>query len=436
VESLKLAGQQAVQQSAYNEAMSHFTTALDLIPSLPDTPERAREELTLQLALGAALLVTKGHRSPEAQRAYIRARELCEAVGETRQFFPALWGLCRIYSNRGDVQKGVELAEELMSVAVKKQDPVLLLVGHRGLGVSLSHLGETARAKPHLEQSIALYEPEQHRHLVFQAGGIDIKVHSLTTLVPILWLHGYPDQALERSEEVLTLARGLSHPYSLAHALAYGATVHQYRGEIEAAQERTEALMALAREQEFPSRLADGTAQRGWVLAEQGREAEGIVQMREGLEAQRRTNMMLRPYLSILLAEAYRKVGQIEEGLNALAEELDTVNRTGGRLWEAELYRGKGELLLAREGKNQKAKGKKEAVSEAESCFSQAIDIARSQSAKSLELRATISLSRLWQKQGKKQEARQLLAEIYGWFTEGFDTADLKEANVLLEELS
>ncbi len=264
-----------MQQSAYTEAISHFTTALELLHTLPDTPERAREELTLQLALGAALVVTKGHRSPEAERAYIRARELCEAIGETRQFFPVLWGLYRIYTNRGDVRKGVELSEQIMSVAVKTQDPVLLLVGHRALGVSLTHLGETTRAKPHLEQSVALYKPELHRSLVFQAGGIDVKVHSLTSLAHILWLHGYPDQALERSEEVLPLARGLSHPYSLAHGLAYGAVVHQYRGEIEAAQEWTEALMALAKEQEFPSRLADGTSQRGWVLAEQGRVAEG-----------------------------------------------------------------------------------------------------------------------------------------------------------------
>lgn len=158
--------------------------------------------------------------------------------------------------------------------------------------------------------------------------------------------------------------------------------------------------------------------------------------MREGLEAQGRANMVLRPYMSILLAKAYKKVGQIEEGLNTLAEELDTVNNTGAYLWEADLYRGRGELLLVQEGKNQRAKDHNENVSEAEVCFQKALEIARSQRAKSLELRAVSSLSRLWQNQGKIEEARQMLAEIYGWFTEGFDTADLKEAKALLEELS
>ncbi len=428
IEYLKLAGQQAVQQSAYDEAVSHFTTALELLHTLPDTPERAREELTLQVGLGDPLVITKGHRSPEPERVYIRARELCGVVGDTSQLAPMLWGLVRVYSNRGDVRTSYELAEQLMSLAGKGQDPELLMVGHRALGVMLVFLGEAVQAQPHLEQSIVLYKPEQHRSLVFQYGGMDAKVQCLTALAHILWLFGYPDQALERAEEVLTFARGLSHPYSLGFALAYGARLRQYRGEIEAAQEWTEALMALANEQGFSNRLAEATANRGWVLAAQGQLGEGIVQMREGLDAQRGiANMLWRPYSYTLLAEAYRQVGQVEEGLKTLAEELNSVSRSGGRLWEAELYRVKGKLLLQSEVSR---------MSEAEACFRQAIDIARRQSAKSLELRAVMSLSRLWQKHGKKEEARQMLAEIYGWFTEGFDTADLKEVKTLLEELS
>ena len=301
-------------------------------------------------------------------------------------------------------------------------------MGHRALGVMLLFLGEAVQAQPHLEQGISLYKPEQHRSLVFHYGGIEVKVQCLTHLAHTLWLLGYPDQALERAEEGLTLARGLSHPYSLGHALMYGARVRQYRGEIEAAKEWTEATMALANEQGFSNRLADSTAQRGWVLAVQGQLAEGIVQMREGLDAQRGiANMVSRPYSSTLLAEIYGKVGEVEEGLKTLAEELNTVSRTGGHLWDAELYRLKGELLL---------QSKVSRMSEAEACFRQAIDISRRQCAKSLELRAVMRLSRLRQGHGKKEEARQMLAEIYGWFTEGFDTADLKEAKALLEELS
>jgi len=210
--------------------------------------------------------------------------------------------------------------------------------------------------------------------------------------------------------------------------MAYAARLHQYRGEIQAAQELTEGLMVLAKEQGFPIRLADGTSIRGWVVAAQGQGGEGIVQMREGLDAQRGTaNVLWRPYSSILLAEAYRQAGQVEEGLNTVTEEMDMANRTGSRLWEAELYRVKGEMLL---------QSKVPRMSEAKECFRQAIDIARKQRSKSLELRAVMSLSRLWQGKGKIEEARQMMAEIYGWFTEGFDTADLKEAKALLEELS
>ncbi len=395
---------------------------------MTDTPERAREELTLQIALGVPLTAMKGHGDPEAERIYIRAHELCEAVGETAQLFPVLWGLSRIYSNRGDVRKGYKLAEQIMSIAVKGQDPELLLVGHRGLGVNLLFLAEAAIAQPYLEQGIALYKPEQHGSLVFVYGGIDPKVQCLTHLAHTLWLLGYPDQARERSEEVLTFGRGLSHPYSLGHAMAYAARLHQYRGEIQAAQELTEGLIVLAKEQGFPIRLADGNSIRGWVVAAQGQVGEGIVQMREGLAARRGTaNVLWRPYSSILLAEAYRQAGQVEEGLNTVTEEMDMANRTGSRLWEAELYRVKGEMLL---------QSKVPRMSEAKECFRQAIDIARKQRSKSLELRAVMSLSRLWQGQGKIEEARQMMAEIYGWFTEGFDTADLKEAKALLEELS
>jgi predicted ATPase len=243
-----------------------------------------------------------------------------------------------------------------------------------------------------------------------------------------IWVLGYPDQALQSIHEALTLTQEFSHPFSLALALMMAAVVKQFLREAQLVQERAEALIALSTEQGFPYWFATGTILRGWALAAQGEGAEGIAQIHQGLVAHRATGAELhRPYFLSLLAEADGKAGQIEEGLTVLNEALDTVKKTEERNWEAELYRRKGELLLMQEG--QKA-------GEAEECFRQAFEIARRQQAKSLELRAAMSLSRLWQQQGKQEVAHQLLADIYGWFTEGFDTADLQEAKFLLDELA
>jgi tetratricopeptide (TPR) repeat protein len=434
VEYLKLAGQQAVQQSAYNEAVSYFTAALELLYTLPDTPERAREELTLQIALGLPLVNTKGNRDPAVKRLYTRARELFEVVGETSQLFPMLYGLWRVYNVIGDLRAAREMAEQVLSLAQKEPDSRLLSEGHGMMGGCLVWLGEVTQARTHLEQSIALYKPEQHRSRVVAH---DVKVYCLTHLAHTLWLLGYPDQALKRVEEALTFARGLSHPSSLAHALQWGAQIHRYRGEIQACRECTEVLILLCSEQGFLPRLGYGILQQACVLVAEGRVAEGIAQMRKGLEAERPSvSVPLVSYIYAALADAYKKVGQVEDGLKILAMELDAAKSSGGHLWEAELYRGKGELLLAQEGKDQEANDKDENVSEAEACFHKGLEVSRSQNAKSLELRAAMSLGRLWQKQGKKGEAHKLLAEIYGWFTEGSDTADLKEAKELLEGLS
>jgi predicted ATPase len=240
-------------------------------------------------------------------------------------------------------------------------------------------------------------------------------------------LLGYPEQAVQRSHEALTLAQNLSHPFSLAFALVQGATLHRFRGEGQAAREHEEAMMALAREQGFQRWEAWGTSLGGWALVEQGQAAEGIIQIRQGLAAWQTAGQELgRPSFLAMLAEACGQARQTEEGLAVLAEALAVVEKTGQRDWEAELHRLKGVLLLAR------------AIPEAqpvEACFQQALAVARHQQAKSLELRAAMSLSRLWQHQGQRAAAYELLAPMYGWFTEGFDTADLQEARALLEEL-
>jgi predicted ATPase len=420
------AGERGIGRSAYVEAMSHLTRGLELLKTLPDSPERAELELVLQTILGPALIAIKGFAAPEVEKAYTRARELCQHAGETPQLFPVLWGLYVFYLIRAELQTARGVAEQFLNLAQSLQDLAALVVAHRSVGVTLFYIGEFTSAREHLEQGIALYDSQQHHSYTFLYG-FNPKVVCLTHVACTLWHLGYPDYALKRSNEALTLARELSHPLSLALALSQTAMFHQFCREGEATQERAEAAITLSTEQGFLYWLAMGTILRGRVLAEQGQGEKGVIQMRQGLAAYRATGAELaRPYFLALLAEAYGKGGQAEEGLTVLSEALTAVHKTGERWWEAELYRLKGELLLALSKENQ---------AEVEACFCQAIDIARHQSAKSLELRAVMSLSRLWQKQGKQEEARQVLAEIYGWFTEGFDTADLQEAKTLLEEL-
>jgi predicted ATPase len=274
---------------------------------------------------------------------------------------------------------------------------------------------------------MALYDAQQHHALAFRYG-IDPGVFFLSYAARPLWLLGFPDQARASIREALILARTLVHPFSLAFALHWAATTHQLRREAPASQEQAEVSMAFSREQGFAQWVPGGTILRGWALTEQGQMEEGIAQMRQGMTAWQATGAEVdRPYYLALLAEVYGKAGQAEAGLHILAEALAVMDAIEERYCEAELYRLKGELLLGRAAEHHV---------EAETCFHQALDVARRQQAKSWELRAAISLSRLWQRQGKRAEARELLAPIYGWFTEGFDTADLQEAKVLLEELS
>jgi predicted ATPase/class 3 adenylate cyclase len=445
------AGQRALERSAHAEAIAHLTTGLALLTSLPETPERTRRDLVLHITLGTALIATRGYAAPEVEQAYARARELVQQVGETPELFPVLFGLRLFYQQRAEFQTARELEEKLFSLAQCVQDPTLLLISHQALGTTSYWLGELAQARAHLEQGIALYDPQQHRSLTF--GAIQHPaVTCLAFVARALWMSGLPDQALQQSHKALTLAQELAHPFSLAYALGCAAVLHQLRREGQAAQTRAEAAMALAREQGFALWWAMGTILQGWALAAQGQPVDGVAQIRQGLAAYQATGTAVaQSYLLALLAEAYGDLGQAETGLTVVAEALATVETTGERFYEAELYRLRGELLLKQAGGEWSSKnfptepsravdvgaGLKPAPTEAgETCFHQALYIARRQQAKSWELRTAISLSRLWRQQGKRDEARQLLAEIYGWFTEGFDTADLQEAEALLEALA
>ena len=428
VHYLQYAGENALRRSAYQEAITHLTTGLEVLATLPETPMRAQQELDLQIALGPALAATKGFGTPEVEQIYARAHELCQQVGETPQLFPVLWGLWIFYYNRAEYQTARELGEQLLRLAQHVLDPALLLQAHHALGPTLFSLGELAPAQGHLEQGRALYDPQQHRSHAFLYGGHDPGICCRAQAALVLWCLGYPDQALQRSHEALTLAQELSHPHSLVLALYFAAALHEFRREGQAAQERAKATMALSHHQGFAPFLARGAVLRGWALAIQGQRVEGVAEIRQALAAYRAMGAeQERPHHLALLAEAYGKAGQAEEGLRVLAEALAAVDQTGERWWEAELHRLKGELLLLQSADQH---------AEAEACFHHALAIAHRQQAKSLELRAAMSLGRLWQQQGKRMEAHALLAPIYGWFTEGFDTADLQEARALLAVLA
>jgi predicted ATPase len=433
VQYLHHAGENAVRRSANGEAITHLTTALALLNTLPDTHARAHQELTLQVALGVPLQAIRGFASPEVKAVYTRARELCHQVGETHQLFPVLFGLRRFYDVRGEYLAARGLAEQLLGLAQREHDPALLAEAHWALGSTLFSLGEFGAARVHLEQSLTLYDTQRHHAPEFFYGGTERGVVGLSFVALVLWHLGYPDQARQKSAAAQTLAQEVSHPFSVAGVRALTAMTHQLRRERALTQEWAEAALALAREHGFPLWVAHGTVLRGWALAEQGQGKEGSAQIRQGLAAYRATGAeWVRSFILLLLAEACGKAGQAEEGLVTLAEALTVADKTEERFYEAELYRLKGELML-----QAKVQGLKSQVGEdAETCFQKAIEIARRQQAKSLELRAVMSLSRLWHPQGKSAEAHKLLFEIYGWFTEGFDTKDLQEAKVLLEELS
>jgi DNA-binding winged helix-turn-helix (wHTH) protein/predicted ATPase len=426
VQYLRYAGENAWRRSAYQEAVTHLTQGLELLPNLPDAAERTQQELDLQMILGPSLMATKGHGDPDVEHAYTRARTLCQQIGETPQRFPVLWGLWRFYNVREALQTARELGEELLSLAQRENDPIRLPVAHQALGHTLFFLGALGSARTHLEQGIALADPSQHRALAVSYG-IAPGVMSLTHAAWALWMLGYPDQALERSQEACALTLELGHPQSLAYALFTKAILHVYRREADADNALADTVVTLATEQGFALWVAVGTALKGWARVAREHSTEGLEQLREGsTDALATGAALLRVTFLTVLAEAYGRMGQIDEGLCTLAEALAAVEEGGQRPHEAELHRLQGELLQRQANPD---------APQAEACFHQSLAVARRQQARSWELRAATSLSGLWQQQGKRDEARKLLAEIYGWFTEGFDTADLKDAKALLEQL-
>jgi predicted ATPase len=421
------AGQRAIERSAHTEAISHLTKGLELLKTLPETPQRLQREVDMHITLGASLLATKGYAASAVGKMYTYARQLCEQLEDPQRLFPVLRGLWNYYNVRAEYQTAQTLGEQLLALAQHIQDPAMLVAAHRALGATLFYLGAVNTAHTHCTQGMTLYAPQQHRAAAFLYGD-DAGVICHRYAAWALWYLGYPEQGLARNQEAVTLAQQSAHPFSLGFALSGSAVFHQFRLEMQAVQEHAEAAMRLAKEQRFPYWMAFGAMLCGWVLVCQGQTREGIEQMHQSMQAFRATGAELgRPYFLALLAEAYGTVGESAAGLAVLMEALTLADTTGERWYESEIYRLKGALLVQQNLDNQV---------EAERCFHQAMVIAQNQQAKSLELRTATSLARFWQQQGKRQEAHDLLVPVYHWFTEGFDTADLKDAKALLDELA
>ncbi|ETX03498.1 MAG: hypothetical protein ETSY1_47050 (plasmid) [Candidatus Entotheonella factor] len=416
------AGLHAVERAAHVEASRHLTTGLELLATLPDTPEHAQQELDLLLTYLPVLAATQGAATPERERLLRRAYTLCQQLEASEQVFGVLVGLCSFHHMREEIQTAREWAEACLQVAQGQSGSTLLLSAHFLLGSTLYSLGDFALSLDHLEQGIALYDPKQHANPKSTFGLRNCGESCLSYAAWCLRLMGYPEQALVRTQEALVLARQLTHPYSLAWALLSAIFFHESQREIQAVRERAEEFLALVTEYGFTSFTGHAWFWQGWALGMTG-QAEGLDLIHQGLAAIQSTGSKLgRRMYAGYLSDVHRQLGQVDEGLRVLAE----VQPEHDDHWSGMWYRHRGELLMLA-GEQQ--------TEEAERCLQQALAIMHAYQTKWWELQTAKSLSRLWQQQGKHQAAYNLLAPIYNWFTEGFDTADLQEAKALLNEL-
>jgi class 3 adenylate cyclase/predicted ATPase len=419
------AGRRSAARSAMAEAAAQLQKGLDQLALLPDNRQRQRQELEFWSALGAVFRYVKGQGTPEMGHAFSRARELWEQLGSPSEFLHVPYGQSRHHMYRGEFDLAQRLDEDLLRLSRQRNDSAGLVLGHDCYGRDLLLAGKFALSRLHLEEVLALYDPISHRSLLHQTGSHPRAV-SRGQLGIALFCLGFPDQALAQSNAGITEALTLAHPPSLAASLAQGCRLLSLGGDNAALDERAGQLIAVATEQGFPLYRALGTIYRGWGKARTGDVAEGISLLRSGSSAYSATGAETRiSYLIALLAKACEIAGQVEEALSLLDNSLQIAERIGERWFAAELYRHKGQLML-RQGNS----------GAAEELYRQARTIAKEQEAKLWELRAAVSLARLGRDQGRRSEAHDLLAAVYGWFTEGFDTPDLKDAKALLDELS
>jgi predicted ATPase len=407
------------------EAAAQFQKGLDQSALLPDSPERQQQDLEFYSALGAVLQAVKGFAAQETGRAYARARELWQRLGSPTEFLAIPYGQSRYHIYRGELDLALHLDEDLLRLSHQRHDSLGLVLGHTSSGRNLMLAGRFALSRSSLEAGLALYDPIAHHSLVDQTG-TDPQVVLEGYLGIVLLCLGFPDQALARSREAIAEGRRLAHQPSLASSLLLGAILLSLSGDNAALSEAADQLIAVTTEQGFAFFRAMGTTYRGWVKVKKGEAAEGISLLRGGLAAYRATAAeMWVAYFVALLAGACEIVGRIDEAATLLDDALQVAEGTGERWFAAELNRHKGQLLL-RQGYSNAA----------EDLYRKALSIAEEQGGKLWELRAATSLARLRLDQGCHTDARDLLAPVYGWFTEGFDTPDLKEAKALLDELN
>ncbi|MGH7932008.1 MAG: hypothetical protein ACREQN_02455, partial [Candidatus Binataceae bacterium] len=424
IEYLRRAGAQARQRSSHSEAVDYLTTGLRLLSGIRDERERVRLELGLQIGLAQSLAVIKGYN--EAESALNRALELGSQARDVDQLLISVLYLLRtLYLTRGESRKALETSRELLVLAERERSPDSLVIAHYSVGQISMFRGELLSARDHLERAntIAASAPLGSTLTV---AAENPRILILSPLSWVLSLLGYADQGRERGRESLTVTHGSSHLYWLSWSHMFQAYLGQFLRDMPLAQEHADPAVEIASENGFSQWAAWSFVPRGWTLVVGGHVEEGLAEIRRGFARLKTMRSGMFVLLRSVLADACARSGRVHDGLSEVAEAINAADSSGERLCEAELHRVKGALLLMRDEANR---------DQAESCFRKAIDVARGQGAKLWELRATTSLARLLANGGQRDEARRSLAELYHWFTEGFDTADLKEAQALLAEL-
>ena len=424
------AGEKAVACSANLEAIDHFRKALDLLQMLPDVSARTHQELQILIALAVPLTATSGYGAEEVEHTYSRARELCEQLGSTSELFPTLYGMWRYYLLRAQFVAARELAQKLLAFAEREQAPVFLIASHRAWGATLFYSGELTEAEAHLEAALSLFSSHANlgSTLAQTYDVVDPQIASLSYASWAFWLRGYPERAQALSNDAVSLAQKRAHPFSSVLALSFSAWLHQFCRDPNQARACAHSALELATERGFLFWVGWNEILESWARGESKPGEDEVPRIRQGLVSWRTQGSELgATYFLTLLAEVYAINGQVDAGLEALAEAQSTGDRTGERFWLAEQFRLRGELLLRRGAPFH---------NEAEACFQQSLRVARQQQAKSLELRAATSLARLWRTEGKVADARAVLSEACDWFKGSLPTADLNDARSLLQELS
>jgi DNA-binding winged helix-turn-helix (wHTH) protein/predicted ATPase len=420
---LARAARNALDRSAYQEAATHLERGLKLLEGLAEGVPRVRLELELNLLLGRVLAATKGWAVEQVETTYLRAQYLCEQLEDTNSLFQVLWGLIGVAFVRADFRRAQAIGRMVLGHAKDLRDPVYGVLGHMEVAGTAFHLGEPpAASQRHFARAAALYKMDQHRSYL-ACFGVDMGLFSSSWSTHFLWHKGYADRAREQSERTVGVARDLSHPLTLAVALAYAAMLYQFCRDVKQVDVLADLTIRLCSEHGFPYYLAWAEVLRGWSIVAQGDHTTGIAGMRRGIEVLEAKAGARLSYYRALLAEAYASCGRIDQAHEALEGAFADIARSEERWWEPELHRLRGALLLS---------GTLKRHVEAEACFQRAIDVARGQQAKPLELRAALSLAGLWREQARHADAHSIVKDVHDWFTEGTDLDEMRAAKTFL----